>query len=44
MLWKQKMGSRATGENLARAFENVGYQKYADNVRNICDQSGGAQS
>ena len=41
MLWKQKMGSRATGDNLARAFGTAGYQLYADNVRRICGESGG---
>ena len=44
MLWKQKMGSRATGDNLARAFETVGYQQYAKDVKRICEESGGAQS
>lgn len=40
MLWKQKKDSQATGENLARAFEVVGYQQYAKNVRRICEESG----
>ena len=44
MLWKQKMGSRATGDNLARAFETAGYQQYADDVRKICGGSGGGGS
>ena len=44
MLWKQKMGSLATGDNLARAFETAGYQQYADNVREICGKCGGGGS
>ena len=44
MLWKQKMGSLATGDNLARAFETAGYQQYADNVRKICGKCGGGGS
>jgi hypothetical protein len=39
--WKQKKGSQATAQNLIRAFENVGYQAYADNVKTICGVSGG---
>ena len=41
MKWKQKKGDQATGENLARAFECIGYKPYADNVRRICKETGG---
>ena len=41
MKWKQRKGDQATGENLARAFESIGYKQYADNVRRICKETGG---
>ena len=41
MSWKQKKGDQATGENLVKAFENIGYRGYADNVKRICKESGG---
>ena len=44
MKWKQKKGDQATGENLARAFESIGYKGYAGNVRRICQESGGGGS
>ena len=34
-LWKQKLGSRATYQELINIFERAGYNSYADVVRNI---------
>ena len=33
--WKQTLGDRATYKNLIAAFENAGYQDYADFVYKI---------
>ena len=35
ILWKQKLGSSATYNELIRAFERAGYKEYADNVRKV---------
>lgn len=36
LLWKQRHGSKATYKKLISAFEDAGFQDYADAVRNIC--------
>ena len=35
MLWHKKLGSRATYNELIRAFSSAGNEEYADNVKKI---------
>ena len=35
IIWKEKLGARATYQKLINAFENAGYRAYAEFVRNI---------
>ena len=39
-LWKQKLGSSATYNELIGAFEHAGYKEYADNVRKVIQPQG----
>ena len=34
-MWKQKLGSNATYNNLIKVFESAGHKDYADLVRRI---------
>ena len=34
-MWQQKLGTKATYRNLLIAFENAGYQGYAENIRKL---------
>ena len=38
-MWQEKLGSKATYRSLLIAFENAGYQGYAENIRKLVSDS-----
>lgn len=42
--WKQKLGSKATYNNLIHVFRSAGYQEYADTVYKLAYSLGGTRN